>query len=94
MTKFSRPRSWVEHRLADALEIEGSTYTVDLVARRGTGSSGFRMTVVFLPHVAGSREIEVELGQATTTAEVHARVRELAGAEERLRTLFGEAASA
>ncbi len=93
MTKFSRPRSWVEHRLADALEIEGSTYTVDLVARRGTGSPGFRMTVVFMAH-SGSREVEVELGQAASTAEVHSRVRELAGADDELRALFSQAASA
>ncbi len=93
MTKFSRPRSWVEHRLADALEIDGATYTVDLVARRATGSPGYRMTIVFLPHATGSREIEVELGQATTTADVHGRVRALAGADERLRMFVREAAS-
>jgi len=93
MTKFSRPRSWVEHRLADALEIEGATYTVDLVARRVTGSAGFRVTVVFLPHESGRLEVEAALGQAATTPDVHARVRELSGADERLRQLFREAAA-
>ncbi len=91
MTRFSRPRSWVEHRLADELEIGGATYTVDLVARRGTGSAGFRVTVVFIPHAAGAREVEASLGQATTTAEVHGHVRALTGADERLRALFAEA---
>jgi hypothetical protein len=90
MTKFSRPRSWVEHRLADALDIDGAAYTVDLVARRGTGTAGYRMTVVYIPH-AGGRDTEVELGQANTTAEIHARVRELAGADERLGAVFREA---
>ncbi len=96
MSKFSRPRSWVEHRLADALEIDGAAYTVELVARRSTGTAGFRMTVVFLPHEreGGLGDVEAELGTATTTTDVHQRVRELSGATERLRALFREATQA
>ncbi len=88
MTKFSRPRSWVEHRLADELAIEGASYVVELVARRGTASAGYRVTVVFMPLGAGREEVQAELAPAATTTDVHQRVRELAGNEERLRALF------
>ena len=91
MTKFSRPRSWIEHRLADELEIEGESYVVELVARRGTGVSGFRVTVVFMPLTAGRSEVAVELEGAKSEAEIHQRVRELAGASERLEALFRQA---
>jgi hypothetical protein len=93
MTKFSRPRSWVEHRLADALELDGAAYTVELVARRGTGSAGYRVTVVFMPHDAapGRSEVEVGLPAAATTADIHQRLRELDGNTERLRELFRSA---
>jgi len=93
MTKFSRPRSWIEHRLADELEIEGESYVVELVARRGTGVSGFRVTVVFMPLAAGRSEVEATLEQAKSEAEIHQRVRELAGERERLVSLFHEAAA-
>ncbi len=88
MTKFSRPRSWVEHRLADELEIDGVAYVVELVARRGTGSAGYRVTVVYMPLRPGAGEVEAELPPATTTTDIHQQVRELAGNEERLRALF------
>ncbi len=95
MTKFSRPRSWVEHRLADELEVDGGRYVVELVGRRGTTSAGYRVTVVFMPLGAGAGEVQVELPPAaTTTAEVHGHVRALTGADERLRALFAEAAGA
>ncbi len=92
MTKFSRPRSWIEHRLADELEIEGESYVVELVARRGTGVAGFRVTVVFMPLQPGRGEVEAPLEGAKTEAEIHQRVRELAGAQERLLALFHQAA--
>ena len=89
MTKFSRPRSWVDHRLADELEIDGAAYTVELVARRGAAAGPFRVTVVFMPHEpAGRREVEVELPAAATTADIHQQVRELTGATERLVALY------
>ncbi len=88
MTKFSRPRSWVEHRLADELEIEGATYVVELVARRGTGSAGYRVTVVFMPLGAGREEVQAELAPAATSTDVHQQVRELTGNAERLTSLF------
>ncbi len=92
MTKFSRPRSWVEHRLADELAIAGAAYVVELVARRGTGSAGYRVTVVFMPLGESGREVEVELPPAATTTAIHQQVRELSGNVQRLVALFrGEA---
>ncbi len=92
MTKFSRPRSWVEHRLADELPIAGAAYVVELVARRGTGSAGYRVTVVFMPLGEGGREVEVELPPAATTTAIHQQGRELSGNVQRLVALFhGEA---
>lgn len=92
MTKFSRPRSWVEHRLADELVVDGIAYTVDLVARRGTGAAGFRVTAVFMPHdPARGSEIEVALPAASTTADIHQQVRDLTGQSERLANLLREA---
>lgn len=89
MTKFSRPRSWVDHRLADELEIDGAAYTVELVARRGAAAGPFRVTVVFMPHdPALRREVEVELPPAATTADIHQHVRELSGSGEALIGLF------
>lgn len=87
MSKFSRPRSWVDHRLADSLAVDGNEYVVELVARRGTGVQGFRSTVVFMPRTAGD-EVQIELPPASSTADVHAQVRELAGNTERLTELF------
>lgn len=92
MTKFSRPRSWVEHRLADRLEVDGLALTADLVARRGTAAPGYRVTVVYTPHDAsGSGEVEAVLPPATTTAEIHQRVRDLTGDPDRLVALYREA---
>lgn len=36
MSKFAKGKSWIEHRLADALDVDGATFTVNLVARKGT----------------------------------------------------------
>ncbi len=91
MTKFSRPRSWVEHRLADELLVDGVAYTVDLVARRGTGATGYRVTTVFIPHESGASTVEAELPPATTTTDIHQQVRDLAGQTERLTALLREA---
>lgn len=83
---MSRSSSWKEHRLANRLECDGTQYTVDLVARKATGVEGWRVTLVFLPREEGS-EVKVELPNAASTAEVRKLVRELEGAEERLREL-------
>jgi len=90
MSKFSRGASaWKEHRIADALEIDGAAYTVQLVARRGTGFQGYRVTLHFIPHEAGE-EIQLELGSASSTADVHRISRELSDEPARVRQLFAE----
>lgn len=84
---MSRSSSWKEHRLASRLDCDGSEYAVDLVARKATGIEGWRMTLVYLPRLEGP-EVNVELPNAASTAEVRKVSRELEGAEERLRELF------
>lgn len=84
---MSRSSSWKEHRLAGRLDCDGSDYTVDLVARKATGVEGWRMTLVYLPRSSGP-EVNVELPNAASTAEVRKVTRELEGADDRLRELF------
>lgn len=87
---MSRSSSWKEHRLARKLECDGEDYSVDLVARKATGVEGWKVTVVFLPR-DGGREVTAQLPNAASTAEVRQRVREMEGANDRLRELFAEA---
>jgi hypothetical protein len=92
MSKFSRGASaWKEHRIADAFEIDGAAYTVQLVARRGTGFQGYRVTLHFIPHESGD-EVQAELGGASSTADVHRISRELSDDPARVQQLFAEAA--
>lgn len=83
---MSRSSSWKEHRLTNRLECDGVEYSVDLVARKATGVEGWKMTLVYLPRESGA-EIKVELPNAASTADVRRTVRELEGAEDRLREL-------
>ena len=86
---MSRSSSWKEHRLANRLECDGVEYSVDLVARKATGVEGWKMTLVFLPRESGE-EAKVELPNASSTADVRRVVKELEGAEARLRDYFRE----
>lgn len=88
---LSRSSSWKEHRLANRLEIDGTEYTVDLVARKATGVAGWKVTVVYLPR-DGGREVKAELPNAASTADVRRLVTELEGADDRLREIFRGAA--
>ncbi len=87
---LSRSSSWKEHRLANRLDVEGTEYSVDLVARKATGVEGWKMTLVFLPRGEGT-EVKMDLPNAASTAEVRRRVTQLEGADEQLRALFREA---
>lgn len=87
MSKFAKGKSWIEHRLADALELNGSTFTVNLVARKGTGVQGYRVTVDYIPHDAGD-SVAVSLPNAASTADVHRAMRELKDDPGRLVELF------
>lgn len=84
---MSRSSSWKEHRLANRLDCGGLEYSVDLVARKATGVEGWKMTLVYLPRESGE-EVKVELPNAASTAEVRRSVKEMEGAEDRLRELF------
>ncbi|MEX2584626.1 MAG: hypothetical protein WD766_15260 [Gemmatimonadota bacterium] len=86
---MSRSSSWKEHRLANRLECDGTEYSVDLVARKGTGVDGWKMTLVYLARGAGG-EVKLELPNAASTADVRRLVKELEGAEDRLRELCRE----
>lgn len=93
MSKFSRGASaWKEHRLADRFAADGRDFTVQLVARRGTGVQGYRVTVHFIPH-DGSAEISAELPNAASTSDIHGIVRDLQADPTGLRALY-EAAKA
>jgi hypothetical protein len=84
---LSRSSSWKEHRLANRLDVDGTEYSVDLVARKATGVEGWKITVVFLPR-EGGEEVKADLPNAASTAEVRRLVSELEGAEARLREMF------
>lgn len=93
MSKFAKGKSWIEHRLADDLELEGRHYTANLLARKGTGVQGFRVSVVFIDHEGGA-DVEAALPNAASTAEVHGMTRELQAAPARLDALLREARAA
>lgn len=90
MSKFAKGKSWIEHRLAGALRVDDADYTVNLVARKGTGVQGFRVTVVFLPH-DGAPSRERDLPNAASTADVHRISRELSADTTHLAALLAEA---
>jgi hypothetical protein len=90
MSKFAKGKSWIEHRLAADVEVDGVHYTANLVARKGTGFQGFRVTVVFIPH-EGAPALEVEQPGAASTADVHRASRELSEDPGRLASLVREA---
>lgn len=93
MSKFSRGASaWKEHRVADSLTISEESYTVQLVARRGTGYEGYRVTLHFIPH-SGGDEVQAELDNASSTADVHRISRELSNDLARVESLFAVAAA-
>jgi hypothetical protein len=93
VSKFAKGKSWIEHRLADDIALEGRHYTANLLARKGTGVQGFRVSVVFIDHEGGA-DLETTLPNAASTAEVHGVTRELQGDGERLAVMLREAASA
>lgn len=91
MSKFAKGKSWIEQRLADSVLFDGQEYRIELVARKGTGTQGFRVTIVFMP-LDGGADAELDLPNAATTADVHKLVRDLSGDGIRLEEMFREAA--
>lgn len=93
MSKFSRGgNAWKEHRISSAASLGGHDYTVQLVARRGTGFQGYRVTLHYIPHEDGN-EVQVELENASSTADVHRIARELAADSARVEELFNRSAT-
>jgi hypothetical protein len=92
MSKFAKGKSWIEQRLADDLVVDGAHFIVNLVARKGTGVQGYRVTIDFIPHEGGAA-VGRDLENAPSTADVHRVTRELAGDEARLAALFRRAAA-
>jgi hypothetical protein len=89
MSKFAKGKSWIEHRIDSDFEHDGGHYTVNLLARKGTGVQGFRVTLVYLPH-AGGAAVERDLPNARSTADVHRMTRELTDEPARVEQLFTE----
>lgn len=83
-----RKRDALEARLADELEAEGHTFTVDLTAKRATGIEGYRVTVAFLG-LEGAENFFVELEPAESREEAQRRAEALEN-PERLRSLLAE----
>ena len=69
------------------MSLGGADYTVQLIARRGTGFQGYRVTLHFIPHSAGD-EVQAELPGAASTADVHRVARELTEDPARVEELF------
>lgn len=93
MSKFAKGKSWIEHRLSGDVVVDGAHYTANLMARKGTGFQGFRVTVVFIPHEGGPA-VEIEQPAAASTADVHGASRELAEDPAGLVALFRAAVAA
>ena len=72
------------------MTLDGLDYTVQLVARRGTGFQGYRVTLHYIPHTSGD-EVQAALPNAASTADVHAIVRELTDDSARVTELFEQA---
>jgi hypothetical protein len=89
MSKFAKGKSWIEHRVESDLEVDGRHYTVNLLARKGTGVQGFRVTLVYLPH-DGGESVERDLPNASSTADVHRMTKDLSADQDRLAAMVRE----
>jgi hypothetical protein len=69
------------------MTLDNADYTVQLVARRGTGFQGYRVTLHFIPH-AGGDDVQAELPGAASTADVHRIARELSEDAQQVEQLF------
>lgn len=52
MARYRR-KDQIEVPVAEALEVDGGTYSVDLIAKRATGVEGFRCTLSFIAEEGG-----------------------------------------
>lgn len=84
-----RKRDAVEERVAEALEAEGRTFTVDLIAKRATGVEGYRTTLAFLERDGGG-SFFVDLEPVESREDAGLLAEELAADPPRLRRLLAE----
>lgn len=82
-----RKRDQVDERLADDLEIDGRSYTVDYIAKKATGVTGYRVTVAFIAE-DGDDHVFVDLDPVDTRPEAEASAEVLSSDRDGLVELF------
>lgn len=89
---MARYRRGVQHeiRVADDLEAGGTSWTVDLIAKKATGVEGYRLTLSCI-EVDGPDARFVSLDPADTRAEVEELAEALADDPDRVRELLAPA---
>ncbi len=91
MARYRR-RDSIEAHLAEAIEAGGRSFSAELIAKRATGVSGYKMTLGFF-ELEGSGAYLVELDPAISREEVARRAEELqADPAELLRMLEAQLA--
>jgi hypothetical protein len=75
MARYRR-RDSIEAHLAEAVEAGGRSFSAELIAKRATGVSGYKMTLGFF-ELEGSDAYLVELDPAISREEVARRAEEL-----------------
>lgn len=88
MPRYRRGEQVTLH-LHDALEIDGTSYEVDLIAKRATGVRGYRVTVAFIAE-EGSRNVFAELDPVESREAAEEVAGELLEDREGLRRLHRE----
>lgn len=86
MARYRR-KDQIEVPVAEELEVDGSTYSVDLIAKRATGVDGFRCTLSFIAEEDGANAF-VDLEPAAGRREARERGEELRDEPEKLRDLL------
>ena len=86
MARYRR-KDQIEVPVAEGLEVDGSTYSVDLIAKRATGVDGYRCTLSFIAEEGGANAF-VDLEPAPGRREARERGEELRDEHEKLRDLL------
>lgn len=86
MARYRR-RDQIEIRLTESLDAASSRWSADLIAKRATGVSGYRMTLAFL-ELEGDGSAFVELDPAPSREEAEERGEALRADPDRLRSLL------
>ena len=89
---MARYRRGVQHeiRVADDLEAGGTSWTVDLIAKKATGVEGYRLTLSFI-EVEGSGAEFVALDPVDTRPEVEELAEALSADPDRIREILASA---